>query len=219
MLFSCLRAFGLRLNCYQKFTKATTGKVQSYWFHFFQLLANQEQSFNNLFPSFEAINKVLKSQGSGVNLHGFQAAKAWKKERSSKGGRPLFRDVSHQVKMWFLKHPGAIHRNLQKFSLYIEGKELKASSNFWWSDVHALPSALAKLCIPESVLWQLLKHRTSVYSKCPPSTAVELSQTATNPRPSHTRALSSSSTPGASGFHPCTEKQSPDLRSSFTQLI
>lgn len=51
--------------------------MQSYWFHFLQLLANQEQSFNNLWPSLEAVNMVLKSQSSGVNLHGFQAAKAW----------------------------------------------------------------------------------------------------------------------------------------------
>lgn len=63
MLFSCLRAFWLKPYCFQKFAKAMKGKVQSYWFYFLHLLANHEQSFNNLCPSFEAVNKVLKSQG------------------------------------------------------------------------------------------------------------------------------------------------------------
>lgn len=60
------------------------GKVQSSWFHFLHLLANQEQNFNNLWPSFEAVNKVLKSQRSGLNLHGFQAAKAWEEGKEEK---------------------------------------------------------------------------------------------------------------------------------------
>lgn len=44
----------------------------------------------------------------------FRLLRHGKKERSSKQGRPLYKDVSHQVKLWFLKRPGAIHKELME---------------------------------------------------------------------------------------------------------